>query len=76
MNWQPITNKFIRNLTLKDTLYKNENMFYILYSNDISYRGNVYEGIGKSAEQIYDSLFSFYKSKINSFLVNLAEIIG
>lgn len=46
-------------------------MFYSLYSNDITYRRKVHDTIGEILYPLYDTIFSNYKSVINSFIVKV-----
>lgn len=45
--------------------------FYSLYSDDISYRKRVHDTIGEIMDPLYDSLFTNYKSVINSFIIKV-----
>jgi len=45
--------------------------FYSLYSDDISYRKRVHDTIGEIMYPLYDSLFTNYKSVINSFIIKV-----
>lgn len=45
--------------------------FYSLYSNDIVYRKKVHDTIGKILYPLYDTLFTNYKSVINSFIIKV-----
>lgn len=45
--------------------------FYSLYSDDLAYRKRVHESIGEVLYPLYDTLFTDYKSVINSFIVKV-----
>ncbi len=47
-------------------------MFYSLYSHDLVYRKKVHEGIGQILRPIYESLFTNYKSVLNSYIVKVS----
>ncbi|HLP50934.1 MAG TPA: phytanoyl-CoA dioxygenase family protein [Chitinophagales bacterium] len=47
-------------------------MFYSLYSNDIDYRKKVHTQIEAILKPVYETLFTDYKSVINSFIVKIA----
>lgn len=47
-------------------------MFYSLYSRDIDYRVRVDKEISNILKPFYDSIFSDYKTVINSFIVKVA----
>ncbi len=45
--------------------------FYSLYSDDIAYRKKVHDAIGEVLYLVYDTLFTDYKSVINSFIIKV-----
>jgi hypothetical protein len=45
--------------------------FYSLYSDDIAYRKKVHDAIGEVLYPVYDTLFTDYKSVINSFIIKV-----
>ncbi len=47
-------------------------MFYSVYSRDLAYRKKVHESIGEILKPLYDSLFTNYKSILNSFIVKVS----
>ena len=47
-------------------------MFYSVYSHDLVYRKQVHEGIAQILHPIYESLFTNYKSVLNSFIVKVS----
>lgn len=44
-------------------------MFYSVYSQDLDYRRNVHNVLGSVLKPLYDTLFTSYKTVLNSFIV-------
>jgi hypothetical protein len=47
-------------------------MFYSVYSRDLDYRKKVHQGIEQILKPVYDSLFTDYKSILNSYIVKVS----
>jgi len=47
-------------------------MFYSVYSHDLIYRKKVHEGIAQILYPVYESLFTNYKSVLNSYIVKVS----
>jgi phytanoyl-CoA dioxygenase PhyH len=47
-------------------------MFYSVYSHDLVYRKKVHKGIAQILSTVYESLFTNYKSVLNSFIVKVS----
>ncbi|MGE0636373.1 MAG: phytanoyl-CoA dioxygenase family protein [Bacteroidia bacterium] len=47
----------------------NGGMFYSLYSQDIDYRKYVHDGVGVALRPLFDQLFTYYKTVINSYII-------
>ena len=47
-------------------------MFYSVYSHDLLYRQKVHQGIGQILNSVYSTLFTDYKSVLNSFIIKIS----